>query len=74
MRIISKVKAVTFDDFFTLRYPIKQEEDIIHPILKMLKKEGLNVDDEVFLKQYFREDEHYRERLKETLRESFLQA
>lgn len=72
LQMISKVKAVTFDDFLTLRYPVGQEEDIIYPILKTLKKEGLDVDDEEFLKQYFRENERYRKRLKRTLRESLL--
>jgi len=69
----SKVKAVTFDDFFTLRYPVGREAGIIYPILKTLKKEGLDVDDEEFLKQYFREDERYRKRMKKTLRESLLE-
>lgn len=69
--MILKVKAVTFDDFFTLRYPIGEKKDIIYPILEFLKKE-LDIDDEEFLKQYFRENELYRKRLKETLRESLL--
>lgn len=72
LRMISEVKAVTFDDFFTLRYPIKEKEDIIYPILKALKNEGVSVNDEKFLKQYFKEDELYRKRLKQTLDESLL--
>lgn len=70
--MIFKVKAVTFDDFLTLRYPIGEKEDIIYPILKALKKEGVDVDDERFLEQYFIENELYLKRLKETLRESLL--
>lgn len=72
LRMISEVKAVTFDDFLTLRYPIGQEEDIIYPILRTLKKEGLDIDDDKFLKRYFRENELYGKRLKRTLRESLL--
>lgn len=72
LRTISRLEAVTLDDFFTLRYPIKEKEDIIYPILKALKKEAVNLDDEKFLKQYSREDGLYRKRLKETLRESLL--
>lgn len=70
--MILKVKAVTFDDFYTLRYPAGEKEDIIYPILEGLEKRGLNVDDEEFLKHYLRADELYRKKLKETLRESLL--
>jgi len=70
--MIFEVKAVTFDDFLTLRYPVGEKEDIIYPILKALKRQGLDVDDKEFLKQYFKEDELYHQRLKETLRESLL--
>ena len=66
-----KVKSVTFDDFYTLRYPIGVEEDIVYPILRALKRE-LDIDDEEFLKEYFRADSAYRKRLRETLRESLL--
>ena len=66
------IKAITFDDFFTLRYPTKEKEDIIYPVLKALKREGVHVDDKEFLGKYFREDELYRKRLKQTLRESLL--
>jgi len=66
------LSAITFDDFYTLRHPVEEREDIIYPILKALKKQGLNVADEEFLKEYFREDEVYRKRLEETLRESLL--
>jgi HAD superfamily hydrolase (TIGR01549 family) len=67
-----KVSAVTFDDFYTLRYPVEEKEDIIYPILKVLKKRGLNVNDENFLNQYFRADRLYRKKLEETMRESLL--
>jgi len=70
--MISEVGAVTFDDFFTLRYPIGEKEDIIYQILKALKREGVNLDDEEFLEQYFKEDERYRRKLIETFRESLL--
>ena len=70
--MILKVEAVTFDDFYTLRYPAGEKEDIVYPILKALKRQGLDVDDEEFLKQYLRADKLYRKRLKETLRESLL--
>ena len=72
LRVVPKVRAITFDDFFTLRYPIKEREDIIYPILKMLKREGVSLDGKEFLKRYFREDALYRKKLKETLRESLL--
>ncbi|MDH5266155.1 MAG: HAD-IA family hydrolase [Candidatus Bathyarchaeota archaeon] len=66
------LRAITFDDFLTLRFPVGEGEDIILPILKALKRQELDVNDEEFLKQYFREDELYRKRLKETHRESLL--
>jgi HAD superfamily hydrolase (TIGR01662 family) len=69
---ISKVKAITFDDFLTLRYPIGEKEDIIFPIFEALKREGVNVDTDEFLQRYFREDKLYRKRLQETLEESLL--
>lgn len=69
---ISNVRAVTFDDYFTLRYSLREQEDIIFPILRALKKERISPDDDEFLKQYFEEDKRYRKRLKETLRESTL--
>jgi len=68
---ISNVRAVTFDDHYTLRYPLREQEDIVFPILRALQKEGISSDDE-FLKLYFEEDKLYRKRLKETLRESTL--
>jgi HAD superfamily hydrolase (TIGR01549 family) len=70
--MIPKVNAVTFDDFLTLRYPIKEKEDIIYPILKALKREIVHVNDEKFLKQYFKENELYRKKVNETMRESLL--
>lgn len=72
LRMILKVEAVTFDDFYTLRYPVGEKEDIVYPILKALKRQGLDVNDKEFLKQYFIADKLYRKRLKETLRESSL--
>jgi HAD superfamily hydrolase (TIGR01662 family) len=65
------VKAVTFDDFMTLRYPIEQREDIIYPILTALRKK-LDLNKKLFLKQYFEENRLYQKRLKETLRETLL--
>jgi len=55
-----------------LRYPIGEREDIICPVLRVLKRQGLDLDDKEFLKQYFRADRLYRKRLKETSRESLL--
>ena len=69
--MIPKVKAVTFDDFLTLRYPMKQREDIIHPILTALRRK-LDVNEEQFLKQYFKENQLYQKRLRKTLRETLL--
>jgi len=66
------LNAVTFDDFNTLRYPVGQREDIIYSILKALKRQGLDVADKQFLREYFHEDELYRKKLKQTLRESLL--
>lgn len=70
--MVLQVEAVTFDDFYTLRYPDRKEEDIIYPILRSLKRLGLDVNDNEFLKRYFMEDEFYRKRLKETSRELLL--
>jgi len=69
--MIPKVKAVTFDDFLTLRYSMKQREDIIYPILTALRRK-LDVNEEQFLKQYFKENQLYQKRLRETLRETLL--
>lgn len=71
-RIKKGLSAVTFDDFNTLRYSAGETEDVIYPILKILKRQGLGVNDEEFLKWYFKEDKLYRKRLKETHRESLL--
>lgn len=67
-----RVKAVTFDDFNTLRYSVGEREDIIYPILEALIRQGLNFDNQEFLERYFRADKDYRRRLKETHRESLL--
>jgi hypothetical protein len=64
--MIPKVKAVTFDDFLTLRYPMKQREDIIYPILTALRRK-LDVNEEQFLKQYFKENQLYQKKLRKTL-------
>lgn len=69
--MFSKVKAVTFDDFNTLRYSNGEKEDIIYPILRALKRE-LDIKEDKFLKEYFIADAAYRKRLRETLRESLL--
>jgi len=69
--MIPKIKAVTFDDFLTLRYPMKQREDIIYPILTALKRK-LDVNEEQFLKQYFEENQLYQKKLRKTLRETLL--
>lgn len=70
--MIRRLEAITFDDFLTLRYSTGEEEDIIFPILRSLKQQNLDIDDEGFLDQYFELDSQYRERLKQTLRESTL--
>ena len=69
--MIPEARAVTFDDFFTLRYPMKQREDIIPPILTALRRK-LDVNEEQFLKQYFKENQLYQKRLRKTLRETLL--
>lgn len=66
-----KVDAVTFDDYNTLRYSPEQE-DIIYPILRNLKKEGIMLDEDRFLREYRRADRAYRKRLSESYRESLL--
>lgn len=70
--MILKVGAITFDDFYTLRYPVGKKENIIYPILKALKRQGLNLDNEAFLRQYFSEHKLYLKKRTETLRESLL--
>jgi HAD superfamily hydrolase (TIGR01549 family) len=67
-----KVKAVTFDDWLTLRHSAGEREDIVHPISEALKEQGLEIDDREFLERYFGADEEYRRSLEETLRESTL--
>lgn len=67
-----KVKAVTFDDFNTLRYSEGEREDIIYQISRELKSRGLEFDNQEFLGHYFRADKDYRRTLKETLHESLL--
>lgn len=70
--MIRRVDVVTFDDFQTLRYSVGVEEDIVFPIVRSLKWQGVRVDEEEFLQQYFELDRQYRVKLKETLRDSSL--
>ena len=70
-RLLLDVGAVTFDDFNTLRYGM-DEEDIIHPIFRFLKKNNVNVDEKDFLDEYLKTDKAYRRSLQETFRESLL--
>lgn len=67
-----EVDAVTFDDFGTLRYSPSKQEDIIHPIFRDLTRRGISLTKETFLNQYFKMDASYREKLRETSRESLL--
>jgi putative hydrolase of the HAD superfamily len=69
--MIPKVRAVTFDDFLTLRYSMKQREDIIYPILTTLRRK-LDVNEEQFLEQYFKENQLCQKRRRKTLRETLL--
>lgn len=72
LHLLSEIEAVTFDDFYTLRYPVEEtEEDIIYSILKALRKE-LNIPEEEFLEEYFRINKNYRKMMKETFRECLL--
>jgi len=68
---LSTISAVTFDDFNTLRYSVNKE-DIIYPIFRALKKHGIRIEEEDFLRKYFEGDRIYRKRLCETFRESLL--
>jgi len=67
-----EVDAVTFDDFGTLRYSAKKQEDIMYPIFRALSKKGMSLTKEMFLNQYFKMDALYRKRLRESSRESLL--
>jgi len=67
-----EVDAVTFDDFGTLRYSAKKQEDIIYPIFRALSEKGMSLTKETFLNQYFKMDALYRKQLKESSRESLL--
>ena len=69
--LLLDISAVTFDDFNTLRYGMA-EEDIIHPILRALKKSSVNVDEKDFLSGYLKADKAYRKGLQETFRERLL--
>ncbi len=66
------IGAITFDDFNTLRSQVGQQEDVIYPILEALKRSKIEVDENDFLRSYFRADKEYRKTLNETLRESLL--
>lgn len=65
------ISAVTFDDFYTLRYGV-DEEDIIHPIFRALRKNKVKVEERDFLSEYFKADKAYRRALQETFHESLL--
>lgn len=67
-----EVEAITFDDFRTLRYTTGEKEDIIYPILRALKREGLEFREKDFLEEYSRVDASYREMKSKTLRERLL--
>jgi HAD superfamily hydrolase (TIGR01509 family) len=69
-QLLLAISAVTFDDFNTLRYGV-DEEDIIHPIFRALKRR-VKVEEKDFLNEYFRADKAYRRTLQETFRESLL--
>jgi len=45
-----KVDAVTFDDFNTLRYRVREREDIIYPIVRALEKGKVVLNENLFLK------------------------
>jgi len=70
--LLIEVEAVTFDDFGTLRYGAGEKEDIIYPIMRTLKKEGLDFKKRDFLEEYFRIDTTYREMKSRTLHEHLL--
>jgi len=65
------VTTVTFDDFGTLRYS-EDEEDIIFPIFRALRKNKVKVEEKDFLSEYFKADKAYRKTFQKTFRESLL--
>lgn len=67
------VRAITFDDFYTLRYPVSPTRDMVCVILERLRQLGLDFNARRFLNQYNVENEHYQEERKKTLRESLLE-
>ncbi len=69
--MFTEIEAITFDDFNTLRYQVKEEEDIIYPIIRFMEAK-IEINENEFLTTYFRVDRAYRDTLKETLRESLL--
>ena len=71
-RLSIEVEAVTFDDFGTLRYSAGEKEDIIFPIMRALKKEGVNLRKRDFLQAYFRIDTSYHKMKSRTLQEHLL--
>ncbi len=71
-KLLTEGKAVTFDDFGTLRYSTGEKEDIIYPIMRTLKKEGVNLRKRDFLQAYFRIDALYHEMKNSTLQEHLL--
>lgn len=67
-----KVEAITFDDFNTLRYQVEEQEDIVYPIFRALKKGGFVLEENEFVKEFFRIHGECERRVKETLRETLL--
>ncbi len=68
---LPNIRAVTFDDFNTLRYNV-DKRNIVYPIFRNLKKYGVKVELKDFLSRYVNADKAYRKNVKETLRESLL--
>lgn len=56
---MTKVDAVTFDDFNTLRYQVGEQEDIIYSILRAMETK-IVISEPDFLEAYFRANKSYR--------------
>jgi len=66
------LEAVTFDHYKTIQYStIKNQEDIIHPIIRSLKTR-IDLDEEKFLERYVVQDKQYRMNERETFVETTL--
>jgi FMN phosphatase YigB (HAD superfamily) len=66
------LEAVTFDHYKTIQYStIKNQEDIIHPIIRSLKTR-IDLDEEKFLGRYVVQDKQYRMNERETFVETTL--